>query len=281
MLPAQPLTVPLPARHLVMTGAAHGVGAATLARLRARGVTVHVLDVAPPLADSGTHYYPCDLGDPHAIDAAAGALPQTLHGLINVAGVAAAEPPERTVAINFLGLRALTEALLPRIVAGGSVVNVASTAGRRWAEQADDVNALLDSAGYAEGLAWLHGNADAWQHEPYRFSKLCAAAYTYRATRLALAGGVRVNCVNPGVVDTRLSGDFRELVGPALYDWGVAQVGRSGTPDDIAEVLEYLSIGDCRWLNGVELVVDGGYIAGLIGGWINPDEAATGTISPG
>ena len=92
------------------------------------------------------------------------------------------------------------------------------------------------------------------------------------ATRLQVAkDGVRVNCVNPGATETQLTPAFRELVGPAMYDWGVAQIGRHGTPDDIAQVIEYLAIGACRWLNGVEIVVDGGYISGLIGGWVNLD----------
>ncbi len=51
------------------------------------------------------------------------------------------------------------------------------------------------------------------------------------------------------------------------------QIGRHAKPDDIAQVIEFLAIGDCRWLNGVEIVVDGGYTAGIIGGWINPDDA--------
>jgi NAD(P)-dependent dehydrogenase (short-subunit alcohol dehydrogenase family) len=82
-----------------------------------------------------------------------------------------------------------------------------------------------------------------------------------------------VNCVNPGATETQLTPAFRELVGTELYDWGVAKVGRQGTPADIAEVLEFLAVGPCRWLNGVEIVVDGGFIAGIIGGWIRLDES--------
>ena len=78
-----------------------------------------------------------------------------------------------------------------------------------------------------------------------------------------------MNCVNPGSTGTGLTKDFRQLVGEEMYDWGVKQIGREGTPDDIAEVIEFLAIGDCRWLNGVELTVDGGYIAGLVGGWVD------------
>ena len=85
--------------------------------------------------------------------------------------------------------------------------------------------------------------------------------------------GVRVNCVNPGAIETQLTPAFRELIGHEMYDWGVRQIGRHGVPDDIAEVIEFLAIGACRWLNGVAIVVDGGYIAGLVGGWVNLDES--------
>ena len=54
-----------------------------------------------------------------------------------------------------------------------------------------------------------------------------------------------------------------------MYDWGVNQVGREGRPEDIAEVIEFLAVGKCSWLNGVELTVDGGYIAGLTSGWVD------------
>ncbi len=69
-----------------------------------------------------------------------------------------------------------------------------------------------------------------------------------------------MNCVNPGSTETQLTPAFRELVGAGLYDWGVAQMGRHGTPDQIAEVLEIL--------------VDGGYVADTVGGWIRPAEAS-------
>ena len=259
---------------VAVTGGASGIGAATRDRLWARGAQVYVLDVAPP-EHPDVHYLPCDLSDANSIAEALAQLPQQLHALVNVAGVAAMPDPIDTVAINFLGLRQCCEALLPRLQDGGSIVNVASTAGWRWREHTEVVNQLLETADYAQGLSWLKANESLWRDEPYHFSKRCAAAYTYRATELALTHGVRVNCVNPGVTETRLSPAFREMVGDKLYDWGVEQIGRPGTPDDIAEVVDYLAVGDCRWLNGQEIVVDGGYIAGLIGGWIDPSRAPT------
>ena len=260
---------------VVLTGGATGIGAATLTRLIARDARLHVLDVVAPDVES-VRYHECNLGDPASIAAAVARLPQRIDALVNVAGIATARSPEDVLAVNFLGLRALTEALLPRVVDGGSVVIVASSAGRDWQKREAIVKALLDTRDFASGLAWVRAHRDEWQDNPYKFSKQVAAAYTYRAAGLELRRRVRVNCVNPGSTGTQLTEQFRELVGPALYDWGVDQIGRQGTPDDIAEVIDYLALGECRWLNGVEIVVDGGYIAGVVGGWVDVAHAPDG-----
>jgi len=264
------------AKVVALTGGATGIGAATVARLRAADCEIHVLDVADPKTD-GVRFVRCDLGDPNAIDAAIGGLPERLDALVNVAGIAGPEPAVGVVAINFLGLRHLTESLVPRVREGGAVVNVASTAGWDWKKREDVVASLLDTRDFAAGIEWLERNGPLWRDNPYKFSKQCAAAYTYRAAGFALPHKVRVNCVNPGATQTQLTPAFRELIGAAMYDWGVAQIGRHGTPDDIAEVIEFLAIGACRWLNGVEIVVDGGYIAGLVGGWVDLDASPNAT----
>jgi NAD(P)-dependent dehydrogenase (short-subunit alcohol dehydrogenase family) len=260
------------AQLVALTGGATGIGAATVARLCAADCDVYVLDVVEPTV-SGVRFVHCNLADPVAIDAAIAALPSQLDALVNVAGIAGPEPAVAVVAINFLGLRHLTESLVPRIRAGGTVVNVASTAGWDWKKREEVIGRLLDTRDFAAGVDWLDANGELWRENPYKFSKQCAAAYTYRAAGVALPYKVRVNCVNPGATQTQLTPAFRELIGSEMYDWGVAQIGRHGTPDDIAEVIEFLAIGACRWLNGVEIVVDGGYIAGLVGGWVDLDKS--------
>jgi NAD(P)-dependent dehydrogenase (short-subunit alcohol dehydrogenase family) len=258
-------------KRVVVTGGASGMGAATVVRLVNAGCAVHVLDVAAP-TERRVEFTRCDLGDPAAIERVAREL-GAVDALVNVAGIATAEPPEKVLAVNFLGLRHLTEAMLPRINEGGCVVNVASTAGWDWQKRADVVKAMLDTASFADGLAWARANRPDWEANPYKFSKQCAAAYTHRASGLALARRVRVNCVNPGSTETQLTPAFRKLVGEAMYDWGVAQIGRQGTPEDIAEVIEWLAVGQNRWLNGVEIIVDGGYLSGLVGGWVDLDRS--------
>jgi NAD(P)-dependent dehydrogenase (short-subunit alcohol dehydrogenase family) len=266
---------------IVLTGGATGIGAATAARLRAAGCELHVLDVRAPAAELGAHFVACDLGRRQAIDAVLDQLPGRVDALVNVAGIPGPEPAEAVVAVNFLGLRHLSEALLPRMAEGGSIVNVASSAARDWRDNAPLVGELLATRGFDAGLEWLAAQRERWIENPYKFSKQCVAAWTYRAAGLAHPRGVRVNCVNPGSTETALTPAFRQLVGAARYDWSVAQLGRAGRPEDIAPVVEFLAIGPCRWLNGVEILVDGGYVAGLVDGWIDASQAPPAAMRTG
>jgi NAD(P)-dependent dehydrogenase (short-subunit alcohol dehydrogenase family) len=266
---------------IVMTGGASGIGAASAARLKAAGGELHVLDVVPPPPSLGAQFIECDLARREAIDFAVSRLPRRVDSLVNVAGIPGPRPAETVVAVNFLGLRHLTEALLPRIVPGGSVVNVASSAARDWRERSALVQSMLATADFEDGVDWLKTNRAQWVDNPYKFSKQCTAAYTYRAAGIARARRVRVNCVNPGSTETQLTPAFRRLVGPDRYDWGVAQIGRAGTPEDIAPVIEFLAIGPCHWLNGVEILVDGGYVAGLTAGWIDTSQAPAAAMHTG
>ena len=240
-----------------------------------------MLDVTEPDAGAGVEFVRCDLSDSAAIDRAVEQLPQSAVSLINVAGIANAKEMATVVAVNFLGLRQITEAYASRLSKGGSIVNVASSAGRDWPDNHRPVRGLLDTPDYASGLRWLEDNRAEWIDNPYKFSKQCAAAYTYRAVALGVKRGLRVNCVNPGAIETRLTPEFRELIGADMFEWIGQQVGRFGTPAEVAEVIEFLAVGECGWLNGVEITVDGGYYAGIVGGWIQPETSPAATEHKG
>jgi NAD(P)-dependent dehydrogenase (short-subunit alcohol dehydrogenase family) len=258
---------------VLLTGGATGIGAATVARLAARGAKVTIFDVEVPTQGLGRHV-PCDLSDPGAIDVALSSLQGTWDALVNVAGIPGPRPPERVIAVNFLGLRHLTERMLPRMARGGSVVNVASVAGRDWRRRAGVIEPLLDTTDFASGLAWARANAGLWDKDPYTYSKQCVVAWTYRAVALGLANEVRVNCVNPGGTDTRLTENFTAQIGAEQVAWMNAHLGgRTARPDDIAAVIEFCAVGDCAWLNGAEIPVDGGLSAGIAGGWIDMSQS--------
>jgi len=256
--------------NVVVTGGSSGVGAALVRRLAAAGHRVFTLDVTEPAAPlAGQTFVRCDLGDAQAIASAVAALPGSLHGLANVAGMARSADPVRVLAVNFLGLREITRALTPRLAEGSGIVNVSSIAGRDWRARLDRILPLLDTASMANGLAWCRAQTDAFARDPYSFSKRCVTAFSLREAREHVHRSTRILCVSPGGIDTPLSPQFEALMGSEQTAWSRAQVGRPAVPDEIAQVIEMLLCQPCGWLNGVDIPVDRGYCAGLESGWID------------
>jgi NAD(P)-dependent dehydrogenase (short-subunit alcohol dehydrogenase family) len=100
---------------VVITGAASGMGQAAATLLVELGAEVYALDVAPVSAPVANAIY-VDMKDARSIDNAVAKLPQNIDALFNCAGVPS--PPfsaQDTLLINFVGLRYLTELLVPRI----------------------------------------------------------------------------------------------------------------------------------------------------------------------
>jgi NAD(P)-dependent dehydrogenase (short-subunit alcohol dehydrogenase family) len=120
---------------VLITGAAGGIGSATVDALRAEGAVVLGLDVLP---DPEFGVIACDVRDQPSVDAAVAEAIERLGGLdvlINNAGIGlpqgAGEPPDASadavIDVNLLGPWRVTAAALPALRAsGGRVVNVAS-----------------------------------------------------------------------------------------------------------------------------------------------------------
>lgn len=261
----------------IVTGSSTGIGAATVARLVSAGRQVISLDIKPPPPGVADHVS-CDLSDPASIEAAVGRLADgTRYGsLLNIAGVPGTVPSELVGKVNVFGLRMLTDALFDHIADGGTVVNVASIAGNTWKRRIKPILELLATPDFDAALAWWQANAADVGTDPYSFSKEVVVVYTMALARRGLDRGVQVNDVGPGPVDTPLLPAFREQTGAEQMDWLNEQVGRTGQPDDIAEVLEWLAIGEHRWLNGNHLTVDGGLSAGMQARWIDTRQSPDG-----
>jgi NAD(P)-dependent dehydrogenase (short-subunit alcohol dehydrogenase family) len=252
----------------IVTGASTGIGGGTVARLIRAGRDVISLDIKPPPPGVVAHHA-CDLSDPASIESTLAELDGRYASLINVAGVPGTLDSEVVGKVNVFGLRMLTEGLFDRIADGGTIVNVASIAGNTWKRRLVPILEMLGTKSFAEGVAWWNANASGVGADPYTFSKEAVVVYTMQLAKAGMERGIQVNDVGPGPVDTPLMPAFREQAGPEQMDWLAGQVGRLGQPDDIAEVLEWLAIGEHRWLNGNHITVDGGLSAGLSARWVD------------
>ncbi|MBE1535629.1 SDR family oxidoreductase [Actinomadura algeriensis] len=96
------------------------------------------------------------------------------------------------------------------------------------------------------------------------YSATKAAVQSLARTLAAELGprGVRVNSVSPGYIDTPM---FRGAVPADEVEGNRAQVasGRIGTPEEVAGAVAFLASADAAYVNGQDLIVDGGLVAAV------------------
>lgn len=242
--------MPFSGRRVVVTGGAHGIGAATARRLKALGATVAVLDIER--CPGQDHAIVVDLADQGALLAAARRTVEMMGGvdtLINCAGTA--HPNEltaldwdayhRTLTVNLhapvLLMRELCGPM--RVAQYGRVVNVTS------------VHARFTEPG---SLA-------------YDVSKAGLEAATRTAAIELAPDGVLVNAVAPGFVSTRMSvvEGVDELKSDYFQDIyvrnGRLPLRRAAEPAEVAETVTWLASPSNTYVTGQVLTVDGGLTA--------------------
>jgi len=244
-------------KRIVVTGVSSGVGQATALALLNAGAFVIGLDVKPA-TDSCSQFILCDLSNPASIDEAALQIKQPIDGLANIAGVPGSLPADVVFKVNFLGLRYLTNQLLPKLADRASVVNVASTAGAGWRNHKSICERLLTQGDWHECLAsfqQLHMDAVA----TYDFTKELVILYTMLVASHQRHRGVRVNSVSPGAVCTPILAAFYDTMGDELLQNLKEQAGgRDAYPDEIAGAILLMLDAKGFWINGTDLIVDGG-----------------------
>ena len=240
----------------LVTGAASGIGRATALRLASEGAVAAVADirdedgerVVAEIRDAGGKavYVRLDVVDEKNWVAALDAVLVEwgrVDILVNNAGLgdsATVEDTslvdwERTIAINqtgvFLGMKCCAEAL--KVSGRGSVINISSI----------------------YGVSGGHGNAPA-----YHASKGAVTTLTKNVAMRWATEGVRVNSVHPGFISTPM---LESAKGTDFWDVMIAEtpMGRLGEPEEIAAAVAYLASDDASFVTGLELYVDGGYIA--------------------
>jgi 3-oxoacyl-[acyl-carrier protein] reductase len=142
----------------------------------------------------------------------------------------------RIIDVNLTGVFLTTQAV-GRVMAergGGSIVIFGST-----------------NAFFAEEL-----------NVPYSASKGGVVMFVRNAAMDLARYGIRVNAINPGIIDTRLSAALIHdpEAGPEYLKR--IPIGRYGTPLDIARVALFLASSDAGYMTGADVVVDGGLTVG-------------------
>jgi NAD(P)-dependent dehydrogenase (short-subunit alcohol dehydrogenase family) len=239
---------PLTGRTALVTGAAGGIGAATVRQLEIAGATVLGVDADPSYAG-----FVGDVTDPDAMARAVAAAGE-LDICIANAGVSLMEPLlegtpegwERVIKVNLVGAMVTLQAAASAMVAhrrGGRLLAVASIAGLRGETHA---------AAYSASKAGVIG--------------------LVRALAVELARhDIAVNAVAPGQIDTgmnrrdvaavsRSSGRPAADVLHAHLDSRVP-ARRIGTPEEVAAVLGFLASDAAAFITGEVICVDGGELA--------------------
>ncbi len=243
-------------RVALVTGAASGIGRATAKRLAAEGASVLVTDisddagqaVADEIVEGGgkaafVHHDVTSVEEWEAAVAAAVEKFGGLNILVNNAGMGdlnaieetSVEEWDTTIAIDqtgvFLGMKLAADAL--KESGNASVINISSIFGT--------------SGGFGTSPA-------------YHAAKGAVRTITKNIALHWATEGVRVNSVHPGFIDTPIldaakGTEFEQAM------LGMTPMGRLGQPEEIAAGVAYLASDDAAFVTGLELYIDGGYLA--------------------
>ncbi len=227
----------------IITGGSLGIGRDMVQSFVALGHTVIVLDKVQSSSDGGI-YIPTDLSQPEDIHQAFAYIKEkygTAHILINNGAISAFEKPilqtnlEEIDAVLTTNLRAayLCSQAFIALNAGqdyGRIINIAST---RW-----------------------HQNMAHW--ELYGMSKGGLVSLTNTLCVSLLGTPITVNAISPGHIHT---GDMKEL---EERDHAIHPSNRVGMPRDISNVCLFLADPQNDFINGANIVVDGGMTKKMI-----------------
>lgn len=250
-------------RRAVVTGCASGIGEHVVRQLTELGAEVIGLDKRRPNV-AIDEFHEVDLADQTSIDWATAEVTGRVDALFNVAGVSSGigDPP-LVMTINFLGMRHLTEALIPKMAAGSSIAGVSSLAAAAYREHLTEVAPLLHTATMQEGIDWCTGHPDALGNG-YQLSKEAIILYTMRSATPLGARGIRINCTGPGVTETPILDQLRAAYGQEFLDDIPKPLGRVSGPAEQAAVLLFLNSRAASYISGQVVWVDGGNVGASI-----------------
>jgi len=251
-------------KSVLITGGNGGIGLCVAEQLMALGAHCVVVDLNEASAQfvslqsrypAQTHYLSADLTKPGAVSSIMEETVSTLNKidvLFNNAAIFDMAPLlesdeamyERIFSVNVKAMFFLMQSVAAQMVKqgqGGSIINMASQAGRR-----------------GESLV-----------SHYCASKAAVISYTQSAALAMSQHQIRVNAISPGVIDTPMwdtvdglfakyeglaKGEKKRLVGEAV------PLGRMGSTQDVAGAVAFLASEQASYITGQTINVDGGNV---------------------
>jgi len=251
------MTDPHPARVALVTGAAGGIGQATVSRLRARGYAIIAEDISPKVEELGADEAIVPLRADVSLAGTAQravALARERFGrldlLVNNAGRFLRKPTEECTDEDFDVLMA---------------VNVRGA----FSHARESLAALAATKGSIVNLASISGLVGQPNQTVYSMTKGALVQLTRQLAVEHAHRGIRVNAVAPGAVDTDFIARARDAVADpdrarlAAGSGSISNhpIGRILTAGEIAEAIVFLASDAASGITGTILSVDGGFTA--------------------
>jgi NAD(P)-dependent dehydrogenase (short-subunit alcohol dehydrogenase family) len=257
-------------KRVLVVGCASGMGAATAAVVQSLGAEVHGVDYQQPEADLAS-FTRCDLRDGAQVAALVESIEGPFHAVFYSAGLPQTHPPRDVMAVNYAALREVVEGVLPKMTSGGAIAVIASTGGLGFAQHMEPIAELMATDGFDAALAWVEANADLVA-DGYMFSKEASTVYAMRKSFDAVEQGVRINCLSPSGTDTPMMPEFEKATSPKVMAVMQGPLGRRAQPEEMAWPIAFLNSEAASFIVGLNLVVDGGFLAGTTTGAFDMQE---------